>query len=659
MKSIFYRFLFIFIVLAGLFSCRKAALETDQTDLAQLLRPVDVSASAISPESIRIFWKAAAPSFNVEYSTVPDISSGVTVIEGVTGNEYLVTGLSEGLTYYFRVQGISDKEGRKSSEYSDIFYARTPVEPRIPNVSAESSMEYTVEPWSVTVTVVLTWGDPSLAPEAVSAVRMTPVAGGESLEFPVTSGQAAAQTVTVSDGIATDTEYEIELLVGDRVRGNVTHRTVPGPIPVLNVETVLDFDGVPVSAEADFSWTLYYVPLEDVSSISILSEGVEIMNVAVTDADRTAGHLLVEDLMPATGYSAVLKDAEGAEIAATSFTTPEAPDETMTVIRPEDDLMQVLADPDRVNETVYLTPGEHILDFSDESVVLAKSLEITADSPDNTTLRLTGGCMSAEGTVERIVFRNLKIICDTYLLQIKTLYNIGLYHVDGCVVDLNSGSTGNSTLFNTSNDAGSVLKEFIVSNSMVYANAGQTQYIVFQAASGSSASLEKLTLENSTFANCARGLVYTACTSDFPCNISIDNCTMYNVICAGGSQALLNVRYNGTANASNRSVSLTNSVIWAGNSTFRLLHFGAADAVGRIDTGNFWYFASQTPAYGSSAYDITDRLESYSGTPEQFWVSPAADPSLPETSFRIKDINVRTEMEMSGTVIGDPRWENR
>ena len=657
MKKIFFSLFCAMAAIVCAVSCRMAELETDEVNLSQLLRPVEVSAVSISSESIRVSWRGKADTFELEYSTVADMSADIETVADIEENEYLAAGLEEGVTYYFRVRGISADGSVESSEYSDIAYARTPVEPLIPNVRAESSMEYTTDPWSVTCTVVLAWGDPSLDPEAVSSVVFTPTAGGEPLTFEISSEAAAAQTVTLSEGIQTGTEYNIDLMVGDRRRGNVVHTTVPGPIPSLDAEAVLNFDTVPVSADVDFTWSLYYVPAGDIASIVISTDGSDDRTVEVTDDDKTAGHLTVTDLKPGTAYSAVLKDNDGGEVASVTFTTPEAPSEEMLVVRPEDDLMAVLSDPDRSDEVIYLAPGEHVLDFEDVEIHLTRGLELISDSPANTTLRLDGGCIAGEGDIDRIVFRNLNIVCSTYLVQMKSVYNIGLYHIDGCIVDLNSAATGNSTLFNTSSDTGSVLADFRVSNSLVYANIGQTQYIVFQAASGSSANLRKLTLENSTFASCARGLVYTACTNDLPCDVSIDHCTMYDIISQGGSQALLNIRYNGTENAGKRSVSLTNSVIYGANDAFRLLHFGSATAVGSVSADNFWYFSSQTLSYGSSGYNINDRLTSYSDTPARLWENPMDNPADPAASFRIKDDNVRFTLESSGLTLGDQRWE--
>ena len=77
----------------------------------------------------------------------------------------------------------------------------------------------------------------------------------------------------------------------------------------------------------------------------------------------------------------------------------------------------------------------------------------------------------------------------------------------------------------------------------------------------------------------------------------------------------------------------------------------------QIDCANFYHFASQTPAFGSSAYNVADRMTPYNGAPADLWQNPMADPSAAGASFRIKDQSVRAAQEAAGTTLGDPRWE--
>ena len=170
-------------------------------------------------------------------------------------------------------------------------------------------------------------------------------------------------------------------------------------------------------------------------------------------------------------------------------------------------------------------------------------------------------------------------------------------------------------------------------------------------------------MRNSTFSNCARGLVYVTNTADCAYEVAVENCTLYNVSSAG-SNALIDIRMAGTANLAGRRIALRNSVMWFGStkgySVLRFAGSGAGQYVPKeqIDCSNFYYFASQPPTFGSSAYNIADRMTSYLGTPADLWQNPLADPSADGASFRIKDPAVRAAQETNETVLGDPRWEN-
>ena len=169
-------------------------------------------------------------------------------------------------------------------------------------------------------------------------------------------------------------------------------------------------------------------------------------------------------------------------------------------------------------------------------------------------------------------------------------------------------------------------------------------------------------MRHSTFSNCARGLIYVTNTADCAYEIELENCTLYNVASAG-SNALIDIRMAGTANASGRRIALRNSVMWFGSTKgYQVLRFagsGEGQYVPKeqIDCANFYHFASQTPAFGSSAYNVADRMTPYNGAPADLWQNPMADPSAAGASFRIKDQSVRAAQEAAGTKLGDPRWE--
>lgn len=120
----------------------------------------------------------------------------------------------------------------------------------------------------------------------------------------------------------------------------------------------------------------------------------------------------------------------------------------------------------------------------------------------------------------------------------------------------------------------------------------------------------------------------------------------------------------GTANASGRRIALRNSVMWFGSTKgYQVLRFagsGEGQYVPKeqIDCANFYHFASQTPAFGSSAYNVADRMTPYNGAPADLWQNPMADPSRQEPRSASRTSRVRAAQEAAGTTLGDPAGNN-
>lgn len=651
----------------GMGACTDAADEINDVNLGQLLRPSAVTAVVQNSESIVVSWRATADEFTLEYTKDADFAADITSIEHITTNKQVVTELDEATTYYFRVKSLTKKQGVLASEYSAVASARTLLEPRIPNVKATSEMTYTLSPWEITCTVTMTWGDESLDPEALTAIRATPAAGGEALTFDLTAEEALAQQKIFSEGILTDTEYTFDLIRGTKVRGTCTHRTVPGPIPAVHATAELDFTTQPVSAKATFTWDLYYVPTSDLAKIVLTVKGAVTpeQEVAFTPADITAGHLKALGLTPGTDYVAALVATDARIVASVEFSTPAAPSREVIIVNPGDDLGAIISADDRALDTVYLMPGAYTI--SDVSPTIKRNLVLTSDDPTKTTVTM-GMAFRGQGTFEKMVFRNIKFVCSTYLLQIsKSDYNIDLYRIENCVVDLNSGSSANSTLFSSAGTASEVTRQKVgryeVLNSTVYANAAQTQSLVYMAASGSVGEFGKILVRNSTFSNTGRGLITSPSTADYAFDVEFDGCTLYNM-CAGGTTALIDIRMQGLTNSSKRFVTFRNTVIWHGSAKgYKLLQFaGSTEGMfvppTQITSSNFYYFSSQKPTFGNAAYSIDDNLmTSYAGLPADLWANPAADPTAAGVSFRIKDQSVLAAQQAAGTTLGDQRWK--
>jgi len=82
---------------------------TATTTTLQLAQPV-ATATANSNSQITASWGAVPPSgttYNVDYSTSSTFSSGVTSFTGISTTNKVVTGLSTGVQYFFRVKAIN------------------------------------------------------------------------------------------------------------------------------------------------------------------------------------------------------------------------------------------------------------------------------------------------------------------------------------------------------------------------------------------------------------------------------------------------------------------------------------------------------------------------------------------------------------------------
>lgn len=651
MKSNILKNIVIFVgILTSVFSCRVADLETDNVNMGKMLRPVSLVASPVSSECIRLEWKSTAGSVVIEYSPVADLSDKVTSLEVDAVGTYDVKDLDEGTVYYFRIKALADKADKEDSEFSDICYARTPLEPRIPNVNASSSMEYELDPWSVTVTLVLTWDRLNNETEHLTTVRLTPAPEGEILTFDLSEDDCSNLAVTLSEGIKTDTQYTIELLNGSKIRGSAVHKTVQGPIPSMTGNARLNFETDPVSADAEFTWMLYYEPADELKEL-VMVKGEQETVVPVTAENKAAGGMTVSGLETSAAYRAILKNNEGRVIAETEITTPDAPSEEMQIVRPTDDLAAILSDPDR-KEIMYLVPGEYEINLSETRVSIEKSLEIVSDSPYTTSLRMTGN-FTGKGTIGNIIFRNISISCSGYFLQIKTdSYEIDLLNFENCILDLNSSSTTASTLLSVSGTSSQVLKELKINNSIVYSNSAQAQGILYNTASGSKAELRKVTLTNSTFANTGRGLIATSCTEDYVYDILVENCTMYGLQTAS-SVAIIDIRYTGTNCSAQSRIRFNNSVIWFGKTYYKLLQLGSG--VGDIAAStNLYTFQNQVCTSPKGLTPVT-----YQGNPADFWMNPGLNPTSEGVSFKLKDNSLRSLWENDGVYVGDPNWETK
>lgn len=115
---------------------------TIQATTQSLATPV-ITAAPNSATAIGVTWAAVsgADNYTLQYSTSPTLASGVTNVPNLTGTSTMVSGLTTGLTYYFRLQAVS---GPFTSAWSTIKDAVPIGQAVIASTSASSCGAVTV-----------------------------------------------------------------------------------------------------------------------------------------------------------------------------------------------------------------------------------------------------------------------------------------------------------------------------------------------------------------------------------------------------------------------------------------------------------------------------------------------------------------------------------
>lgn len=194
---------------------------TATTTTLQLAQPV-ATATADSNSQITASWGAVPPSgttYNVDYSTSSTFSSGVTSFTGISTTSKVVTGLSTGVQYYFRVKAIN---GAFSSAWSSTVSATTFVPSPATMTAVDNS----------STQITATWGSVG-------------VATSYNLEYSTDSAFGTSTTIT---GLSTTTQAVTGLTQGQTYYFRayaLVGATPSAPSTSASASTTVDTPGAP------------------------------------------------------------------------------------------------------------------------------------------------------------------------------------------------------------------------------------------------------------------------------------------------------------------------------------------------------------------------------------------------------------------------------
>ncbi|MDR1336340.1 MAG: fibronectin type III domain-containing protein, partial [Tannerella sp.] len=236
----------------------------------------------------------------------------------------------------------------------------------------------------------------------------------------------------------------------------VSATTLAGTM-IENVAAVAEMtyttDPVVITTTVTLTWGADGADVETVDAVTFTAGSNPPLAYPVSPEEAAARRKVISDgLDVATTY--VVRLYRGTKIRGLcTVTTPDAPllpSDNMTVVTPDmGDLRDIILNPSR-KDTLYLQPGIYALTSADNTTALTRNLVMISADPATTVVNASKS-FNPEGSIDRIVFRNITFHCATYLMQQKIAtadkqFTVGEYRIENCVVDLSSTQSVNSTL---------------------------------------------------------------------------------------------------------------------------------------------------------------------------------------------------------------------
>jgi hypothetical protein len=288
----------------------------------------------------------------------------------------------------------------------------------------------------------------------------------------------------------------------------------------------------------DNSVILNWDPTPGVSKIIFTAANGDTMSVAVSADENTAGQKIVTGLTAATQYNAEIY-AGTKNKGLLTFTTKDklAGDNII-------DLRGITDNPDVLYDTLSQIPDGSIvllkrgLTYNISSAYkFDKSVTIMSGLGFSTPAKLSlGNNFDATGNIDSLKFSDLTFAADgaSYFMNIGNATQIGNLDIENCST---SGVYNNSFIRLKKGDA--VIQNLNINNCIIHDIGIGAKYAFFYANASSSAVIENINIQNSTFYN-----FYYFIRQEKVTGISLDitNCTFDQMINQGGYF----INYSGT-----------------------------------------------------------------------------------------------------------------
>ena len=366
----------------------------------------------------------------------------------------------------------------------------------------------------------------------------------------------------------------------------------------------------------------------------------EVQYITLTDADKAAGELIINNLNPTTTYTISIYNGN-AKRGTLTVTTPSAiPTSNYNYQLPADatvitqNMMNEIAEQAKAeagSETNYSVtieiPANKTIDIHGTAEDGSATSVKVPDGMSVTFFGLAGGerpvinlskSLDIRGSHAFIRFENVEIVDGGCLYVINQSETCTLGELS--FNDIRSNGLSRS-LVRLQGDAAKSIEKLIINNSII-SNQGQGGYALIQTYNGKASKINEISVSNSTFYTLQHSFISGANSLGYDL-VDIKDCTFYNIIGSG--------RYLVDANSLDTNISMTNDI-------FALVYNASAKGIRTAGTVEI-----------SNSYSTNDFiLSSNKFTTDQSFDGSSADLfKAPENA----DFTLRTSIEA-----GDPRW---
>lgn len=406
---------------------------------------------------------------------------------------------------------------------------------------------------------------------------------------------------------------------------------------------------LPTSDITDVSVVFHWQPLPSFTKlvVNVIGTGTPI-EVSLTSTQSSAGTIEVDNLTPATTYSAEIFE-ENASKGLLIFTTRASINGNIVNLESSTDpaiLATTLADASVPSGSVIVLKRGMTYNLTSafsfsKSVTIMSGYELGVPAPakiNNNSLNVVAG-----SALDSIVFRDVFIYTPDvntgkYVFNINTVSTVGKIVFDNCRVE-NVRSVARAQTAST----GAKIANLLINNCII----DSVRDFGVVAQSGAS-SFANITIQNSTFYKCQKFILNSG--TGTVSSIAIKNCT-FNDLPTGGAPAVSNYFVDaGAANDVANGIVIQNCIFGKTRSDFAATPSTSSCGV---RTGSNTS-VSVTSCYNTSDFTIVTgpipNLALYSKQSTSLWVNPS--PKFPtDPDFHFKDL---TYPATSST--GDPRW---